>query len=228
MAWPIRAISSLTDAPELAAVVLAFGFNLVREGNSQGFPVLLVYGSCLLLQWILVQLPLWLIGTRYRLIVCFPTQTNVVNEQRGHQFGIREVMALTALVAIVLGVGRLALGGIQGSGASGSFGKGKEILIFLSLALANAIVSLPFLLSLLLPRIALVATCAGLLLAAFATAIELSLLSLVWFGPSSGWEDSLTFVAINAFQCAWVFAVIGLLRLGGFQVRRFAPALASG
>src|SRR6187200_2639701 len=67
----------------LAAVVLAFGFNLVREGNSQGFPVLLVYGSCLLLQWILVQLPLWLIGTRYRLIVCFPTQTNAVNEQRG-------------------------------------------------------------------------------------------------------------------------------------------------
>ena len=77
--------------------------------------------------------------------------------------------------------------------------------------------SLPLLLAALLPRWAWLATGIVLTLIAIGTWYELPLVMQVYSrgGGPNIWH--LTF--INAFQAAWVLAVVGLLRLCGYGIR---------
>src|SRR5262249_21292217 len=54
----------------LAVIVVAFGCNIPGSSNSEGFQVLVVYGGGLVLQWLVLQTPLWLLAGRYGLRVC--------------------------------------------------------------------------------------------------------------------------------------------------------------
>jgi hypothetical protein len=208
----------------LAAIVVSFGSNVAQQANSHGFQVLVVYGGGMLLQWLLVQFPIWIVVARYGLRVGLPDEASLVRDSRGNQFGIREIMVLTALVAVVLGLGRLMLGGLQGKD---DFSKWRDIVIFAFLAAANAVISLPLLGSILLPRRAITATCGALVFAAFATALEMSLLQLL--NPGKGQPDEhVVFAAINVFQAIWVLTVLSILRIGGFNLVAFRSVHASG
>lgn len=208
----------------LVAIVVSFGSNVAQQANSQGFQVLVVYGGGMLLQWLLVQFPIWLVVARYGLRVGLPDGSGRVSDSRKNQFGIREIMVLTALVAVALGMGRLMLGGLQ---VKDDFAKWKDVLIFVFLAVANAVISLPLVGGMLLPRRASLATCGALVFVAFATAIEVSLFDLFGAGPKGRPEEYVVFVAINLFQSAWVLTVISLLRIGGFKLGAFSPGPAS-
>jgi hypothetical protein len=206
----------------IAAVVVAFGCNIARTPNPQGFSVWLVYAGAMLLQWLFLQLPMWIAVVRYGLRVGLENDGGWSNDYRDKQFGIRQIMILTVLVALVLGASRLMLGGLK---ADASFKKSTEILIFAFLAFANAAVSLPLVSTVLLRQKAFAATCGALLLSAFATAIELSALTLfLAVGmPDEYWMFSL----INGFQVAWILAVLLLLRTGGFRLLLRGTAIAS-
>jgi hypothetical protein len=208
----------------LAAIVVSFGCNIAQQANSQGFQILVVYGGSMLLQWLLVQFPIWIVVARYGLRVGLPDEADRVSDSHGNQFGIREIMVLTALVAVVLGMGRLMLGGLQGED---DFSKWRDILIFVFLAAANAVISLPLLGSVLLPRRAIAATCGALVFAAFATALEMSLIQVLSSGKGSP-DELVIFAAINIFQAIWVLTVLSTLRIGGFNLWAFRSGYASG
>ena len=97
----------------IAAIVLAFGCNIAQESNSNGLAVLLVYGGAFVGQWLLMQLPIWLLVARYNLRIVSANDIALSRKNCEQQFGIRQVMILTALVAIVLGAGRFLLGGLK-------------------------------------------------------------------------------------------------------------------
>jgi hypothetical protein len=123
-------------------------------------------------------------------------------------------MILTAIVAVILGLGRAAIAGLHSY-----FDKpvGGEWLVFVFLDVAAVLMTLPLLLSALLPRYALAATGAVLVLTALVTAWELPLMARLvpaGVGGASTW----IFVFINAFQAGWVLCVIGLMRLGGYRL----------
>jgi hypothetical protein len=95
----------------LAAIVTSFGFAIGRSPHPNGFGVLLVYGGAVVVQWLLVQSPIWLFVVRYRLRVAHRDDVVSITHRHDQQFGIRQVLILTTLVALVLGAGRFLLGG---------------------------------------------------------------------------------------------------------------------
>jgi hypothetical protein len=208
----------------LAAIVVAFGCNLARGPNSQGFWVLLIYSGAMLFQWLILQTPIWLLVARYGLRVSGENEVHNANDYRDRQFGIRQIMALTVLVALVLGIGRLLLGGLQ---VGTSFGKPAEVMAFACVALANAFVSAPVIGVMLLPRVTFAAVCGGLLFSAFATAIECSALNLLVPGPPGNAEMYWVFSLVNLVQCGWVLVVLFLLRLGGYRLVSRQSSIAS-
>jgi hypothetical protein len=206
----------------LAAIVVSFGCNIARSRNPNGLAVLLVYGGSVLLQWLLVQAPIWILVIRYGLRVNDGENSASASGKGDQQFGIRQVMILTALVAIVLGIGRFMLGGLK---ADGSFKDWRGIAMFAFLTVSNAIISIPIIAAALVRRSPVPAICGALLLVAFTTAIEVSLLTYLvpaTLGPQFDW----TLPLINVFHCGWVLAVLLILRSGGFRLtsRRIAPS----
>ena len=199
----------------VTAIALAFGCNLSWAKSSNGLVVFLVYAAAVMGQWLFVQAPLWLLAGRFglRIVSC---QENVeISKREEQQFGIREVMVLTFLVALLLGAGRFMLGGLKSDGAMGGI---KGALVFGFLALSNAIMAVPLIAGALAPRRALRAVGGALLIVALMTALELPLLALFWPGGKADWDDYLVFVFINAVQCAWILAVLLLARAGGFRL----------
>jgi hypothetical protein len=172
------------------------------------------YGGALLFQWVLVQTPIWILVARYGLRVGYANDASTVTDHRDRQFGIRQVMILTTIVAAVLGIGRVVLGGLQGESG---FADWKSVLMMAFLVFANAIICLPVIAAALLPRGTLLATFGALLLVAFATAIELPLMSLLAKPPTQA-SDLWIFGLINLFHCAWILTLLLLVRRSGFRL----------
>jgi hypothetical protein len=198
----------------LAAIVIAFGTNIARTQNSKGFAVLLVYGAAVVIQWLLVQSPIWILVARYGLRIGYQDKATTLTDHGDRQFGIRQVMILTTIVAAVLGIGRVVLGGLEGESG---FADWKSVLMMAFLVFANAIICLPVIAAALLPRGTLLATFGALLLVAFATAIELPLMSFLAKPPTQA-SDLWVFALINVFHCAWILTLLFLVRRSGFRL----------
>jgi len=176
--------------------------------------VLLLFAACLLGQWILVQLPLWGLALGYGLHLQRRSDT-VAGKPLGGvprqlQFGIRQLLILTAIVAVVLGALRALVLVIIARIDDKGMGEGA---IFIFLAVAAVVMTLPLVMAALLPRLALPATLVILTLIGLATYWELPLLSLL---PKTAGPDTWHFIFINAITSAWILAIIGAMRLGGY------------
>jgi hypothetical protein len=195
----------------IAAIVIAFAVNIARSPHSNGFGVLVLYGGAVLMQWVLVQAPMWLLVARYGLRIRHQDEAATVTDHRDQQFGIRQVMILTMIVAVVLGIGRIVLGELKGGG-----GPTDGLMIFAFLVLTNAVIPLPVIAAALLPRGIWRATFAALLLVALATAIEVT---LVWLLAKATAASELSmFALINSFHCAWILTLLHLVRRSGFRL----------
>jgi len=176
--------------------------------------LVLLFAGCLVGQWILVQLPLWGLALGYGLHV--QQRRDFVGGEppsvapRQLQFGIRQLLMLTAIVAIVLGALRAIVLVILARIGDRGMGEGA---IFLFLAVAAVVMTLPLVMAALLPRLAWPATGAVLALIGLATYWELPLLSLL---PKTAGPDTWHFIFINAITSAWILAIIGAMRLGGY------------
>jgi hypothetical protein len=195
----------------LSAILLAFGCNVAREGESNGLLNFLLFGSMLLTQWLLIQAPIWLVVVWYGLRITDELETDSIFGTRDRQFGTREIMILTALVAIVLGTGRLLLGGLK---ADGSFGDWTVALLFGLMSLSNAAIALPLIAASIARRNWFRSLCLALLLSVFTTAIELSLFSQLTSMGRGYWM----FASANLVQCSWIVTVLLFLRAGGFRL----------
>jgi hypothetical protein len=105
-----------------------------------------------------------------------------------------------------------------------------EIAVFAFLAAAGVAMTLPLLLAALLPRWSTAAVVVVLVLIGLGTWYELPLLNLI--PARGGGPDIWHLTFINAFQAAWVLAVVAIVRTCGYGIgrgdREPAPADQSG
>jgi hypothetical protein len=189
----------------LVSLSLALMINIGLHGGPPD--AVFVLSACMISQWLLVQIPLWLIalgfGIRLRYAPQWPGEW---------QFGIRQLMILTAIVAVVLGVARTVF--LQLAARFGE--RNAEPAIFIFLATAGVLMILPLLVAALLPRAALPASLVVLLLIALATSQEIPLLNKLLNENAGGGPNFYHFAWINGFQAFWVLAIVGAVRWCGY------------
>ncbi len=196
----------------IGVLSVALLVNLTLHKEPAGV-VVLVIAICLLAQWIAVQIPLWGLAIGYGLRLRH--DSDPPETPRDRQFGIRQVMILTFIVAVVLGVCRMVvLRSAQHFGGS-SLAEG---WFFAFLAVAGIVMTFPLLLAALLPRFSLVAVIGALALITIGTWFEFPLAAMVPGSPGGGNLGPVAW--INAFQAAWVLSVVAILRFCGYGIGR--------
>ena len=194
----------------IAALSIAFMNNVLFNGGPS-MQIALVIAACLGVQWLLVQLPLWALAAGYG--VWLRHWTDPPQTVHDRQFGIRQVMILTGIVALVLGVCRWIVGETAGFFDDTDW---RGIVVFIFLTAAGIVLPLPLLISGLLPRHWLVASMVALFGIAVGTWIELPLAMIL---PSRGGGPDFWHLAfINGFQAAWVLAVVAIVRWCGYGI----------
>jgi hypothetical protein len=190
----------------------AINMSLYRSGPDD---ILLLIFLCLLGQWLLVQIPLWILTLMYGLRMVH--HNDLLEGKRSGdsfdlpQFGIRQLMILTAIVAVVLGVLRaLVLTAGQSSSNTG------DTAAFIFLAIAAVVMTLPLVMAALLPRWWFPATCVVLSFGALATMAEFPLSQAA--GLRGGGPDAWHFIWINAFTALWILLPLCIARLTGYTL----------
>ncbi len=174
----------------------------------------IVYFACASFgMWLLAQFPLWALAVGYGLRVRNLRAGGLAHHRQEQQFGIRQLLIVTTIVAVVLGIGRYIVSGVT---SQINLDAGPLVIISF-LAIAGLIMTLPLLLAALLPRYALPATAVVLVLIALGTATELPLLTTL--NPAAGGGPHVWhFYGIHSFQCFWVLTVTGVLRWAGYRL----------
>jgi hypothetical protein len=202
----------------MGALVVALGFNIAFDGPpGGGLMILVIVGAALIVQWLLVQLPIWPLVALYGLRICSQGAAAAPNYLRDGQFGIRQLMILTITVALVLGIGRLALGGLK---ADDFRGVASGVAIFAFLAISATLISIPLITAALLPRKTLLAIGAALGLVVLTTIVEIPLMRRVGWSPT----EYDTVVWMNVSLSAWILGTLLLLRAGGYRLAARAAA----
>jgi hypothetical protein len=95
----------------VAAVVVAIVTNMTLHEPSEGALLfLIVFGIVLGGQWLFAQVPLWFLAIAHGLRLTSLHGETSDAPRMTRQFGIRQLMMVTAVVAVVLGIGRLLVG----------------------------------------------------------------------------------------------------------------------
>jgi hypothetical protein len=192
----------------LLALILALTCNIGFHGGPAEVPA--VVAACLAGQFLFLQMPFLGLALAGGLRLRYHEATASSRlDPREMQFGIRQLMIFTTIVAVVLGAGRFAV--VEFSQHSDLHG---EAPIFIFLAVAAILVTLPLFLAALLPRFAIPAVAFVLLLAGLLTAWEVPLLKSVHSGPG---PDTLHVVVINSFTSAWVLTIVLIVRISGYR-----------
>jgi hypothetical protein len=192
---------------------LAFALAINSLLYSQENPAIIMVAT--LGQWLLAQVPLWILAWRRGLGIRLGGE-HTARLPAQLQFGIRQLMILTAIVAVLLGAGRALAPAIKSILDGGMW---EEAPVFAFVVATNVVLTLPLALGILLPQRALLACGLGLLFVGLATWCELSLLWV--FIPGTGAPDAdvvAMFWTMNYLQAAWVLVPLGVLRLGGYRL----------
>ncbi|MDX1925936.1 MAG: hypothetical protein SFV81_05435 [Pirellulaceae bacterium] len=162
--------------------------------------------------FVLVQVLAWPMRYWWRLRICRTAQATQANGETvlSHQFGIRELMILTTVVAIFLAGGPLLLPLLRAFLGSGEFA------VFAFLVVASVVICIPTIFSILAMRKPIVPTLILFVFVTIATYIELPLLSSLGF-PRGG-PDRLHLILINVFSLLPIVIVCSMLRVAGYQL----------
>lgn len=74
-----------------------------------------VVGACVLGQWLILQLPLWCLAIGFKLRLRESDEAERGFDPRQWQFGIRQLIIITAIVSVVFGIGRLIVPNVLGT-----------------------------------------------------------------------------------------------------------------
>jgi hypothetical protein len=193
----------------VAMLPVAIAINLGLNGGPDDAAIII--GACLFGQWLVVQLPLWALAFGSGLRLRHVDDVDPMRGRRERQFGIRHLMFFTAVVAVIFGAGRILIGWL-----GASYFADDAAMIFIFLAAAAVILTLPLLLAGLLPRRAIPAALLVLILIGLATVWEVTLLRTV-FGAATPGPDMWHFVWINCFTAATILVCVLLLRWNGYS-----------
>jgi hypothetical protein len=195
------------SAAMVAMCVLIFTASIfVRSRGEVGLGMVLA--GCLLAQWTLVQVPLWILGISYGIRMRHREDAQGEDDRRARQFGIRQLLIATTVLAVVLAIGRFVVLNADGGIVDG------EALIFALLGVAAVLMSLPLLMAALLPRYSVVAVAVVSLLIAVGTFFELPLLQRF---QGSG-PETVDLIWINLCTSLWIVAFVTATRLSGYGI----------
>jgi len=178
--------------------------------------LVVLYGSVLLTLWVAVQIPLWIMwfagGLGLRTTGVSAPESRIPK----FQYSIRQIMAFTAIVAVVVAVAQCLV-------SFANFNWSQNIISFVLFgctSFASAVVSLPLLVAIVSRRRAIIALMAWVVIAVVVTWAETKFLDA--FHPWFLYDFLLISFGINAFASAWV-ALYGLLmRKLGYRLGRGA------
>lgn len=195
----------------LGLMVFCFTMNIGIHGGADA-SVAVIIGICVFAQYFVLQLPFWILVFMYGSRLRNRSDVHRAGDPRERQFGIGQLMIITAIVGLVFGIGRMAVVTLAPQIHSGM---GRETPIFIFLAVAAIFFTLPLVLAALMQRFAVPAVMLTLLLISLATAWELPLLSV--FNQAPG-PDALHLVWINLFTSAWILLFALVARLNGYRL----------
>ena len=154
----------------IAALGIAFATHMVLHMATNIYPITLLIAACLGGVWLLMQIPLWFLAAVYSLRVRHCTDPPASAHDR--QFGIGQVMLLTLIVAVVLGILRWIVGEAADRLAVSGPNDWKGLGLYVFLVIAGAVMQLLLLLAALLPRYWAWATSGVLILMVAGTCLE--------------------------------------------------------
>jgi hypothetical protein len=166
-------------------------------------------------QWLLIQGLLWILVALMGLSIRHGDDVSTVPGSRHRQFGIRELMTLTLIVATVLGAGRLMLGGMAQDRSAPGFSGGAAVLV--AIGISNAAIAFPFVAASLLRTRVASGLLAAALLAALATWLEIGLLQWIE-GRTMPAKESMIAGVVSSVQAIWIVVIVFLLRIGGYEL----------
>lgn len=169
-----------------------------------------IVAICLLGAWLLVQVPYWLLQGFGNLTLQNLREPSAPERA---QYGVRQLLIFTGIVAVIFGAGRAAAVWIPSLSDLGGLA---HAIPFIYIALATVLLFLPLPLAILMPRYAGYAIFGMFLLNVIATLIELPLLKQFFPGPG---PQLMHFVWLNIFATVWILAYCGLIRWGGYRLR---------
>jgi hypothetical protein len=195
----------------ILALAVAFRLNVGKRGGPN-LEIVVMVAAFLFMQWLLAQVPLWALTKWYGVRLRDTDDSNWSIAHRPTQFGIRQLMILTAGIAVVLAIGRIVLPWLSRFVSP----RAEELLTFGFLTIAGVLMTLSLLLAALLPRYALIATLIVAALIALGTYWEFPLLKQFAGGGGPNFNHLL---AINVVQCSWILLIACLMNCAGFVLR---------
>lgn len=201
----------------LAVMGTLLGLLIAGMPQSQLAALAGVLGVVAIGQWLLMVCLFWPLmamrSIRLRHIQDLPTDPRATKQQ----FAIREVLIVTALAAVFLGVIRWWVFSQQWEAERPT---SRPLFFFGYLTLCNILVCAPLLIAPLLRRHATVSTLVALAFVAVVTVYEIE----GWFhqiGPTP-WmyvpNHRRMFWSLNLFQAMWILLALGILRAGGYRL----------
>lgn len=192
-----------------ATVVCLAVFRMDLPGNDDSMEI----SAAAFLLWIVVQIPLWVFRVRSGWSLRRPTGGAAASMRGDMQFGIRQLMAWTAVVAVALSVAKIA---IPDDSIQGTDDPARTAGIVGMFAVFNALAAWPviwaaFVRSRMLAWWGVAIVCLAILCFVEVLAFEALL------GPDI---DVTVFVAVHLIQLVTVGGSLLLIRLGGVRLVR--------
>lgn len=176
----------------------------------------LMIGVSMVVQWVLVQLPLWCLvwwnGLRIQHVQAAAPTRSVPSGQ----FGIRQLMVFTAVIAVLLGVGRMLVVAVDWNRALPGVVV-HEAPIFGFIVLVNTLYTLPLALAVLMRRWNLLAWFIGAAMVAAATQVEVAVIERMIQGRPNA-DLNVLLWTMNLCQSVWVVALLAILRVTGYRL----------
>jgi hypothetical protein len=174
-----------------------------------------VVGLVLLSQWLLLQFPLWGIAIGFGVHLVHASESDVNPSQR--QFGIRQLMIVTAIVGVLFGIGRAILPYLIGT--VDFFQEIVPVLTFL--IFAEVVLTLPVVVAVLLRRHMMPGIAIALGLFGIGTACEVPLMQIVAAGNGPNSSDV---VGFNVGTLGVMLIHLLIVRFNGYSLTRLRPA----
>jgi len=197
----------------LVAVLLNGLLSNMPDGQFPAFAG--VFGLIAVGQWLLIAIPLWLLLTRRGISFRHVGELSPDVRATDQQFGIREILIVTAVTASLLSAIRWLFASLPWA-PDESMRRG--LMIFGYLALCNVFVTLPLLVAPLLRRFAHVSTLIALAFIALITSCEVPAFHQVERNSTNERIVWITLWVMNYVQAMWVLMALGTLRAGGYRL----------
>lgn len=209
---PASAVWALT-----ASLLLTLNIVVNSPGNGVWEGILL--GGTLVGVWLVAQAPLWVARGTYRFQIHLLHEVDQAEIAAELQFGIRQLLVVTAAVGATLGLGRLLILGFESEGRWGGLGGPRlEMLVVVGLfVVCNSLVAFTVITAALLRRHWLFGLALGLCAANAVTLVEWTLFASLVSGLDK-WEALEIVGGMNGLQFSWLLFSLVILRSAGYRL----------